>query len=259
MRKLLIGAAALVLSGSMAVAGEGLGLKIEVGVDVGVVEKVASNVDIIPFEVLNHSGTSMLVSVTATEQFTAEWSASLRIRGVFGVGGTDSEVAEVDADTSFDAFDIGALAGYTFKAGDRFAVTPVLGLSWRTYSVDGEWDFLPVDASFDASLLTLDFGAKAAVKLTDKFSINGSVVFSLPLAGSNDFGGVIADDTADLGGGFLYAIGAAVEYKLTDMAALTAGLAYEAGTVDWEWDKLDSDGDDDLSRFSIQLGATFTF
>jgi hypothetical protein len=40
---------------------------------------------------------------------------------------------------------------------------------------------------------------------------------------------------------------------------VTGGLAYETGSVDWEWDDEDEDGEDELDRFSIHLGVTFRF
>jgi hypothetical protein len=261
MRNALLAAAALVVSGSLASAGEGLGLKVEAGLEFAVAEKFAARIDEAPADVLDHGGRSVLAAVTVSKQFTAEWSASLRIRGSFGFGDSGAEVMEADAETDFDGFDAGALAGYTFRVGERFAVTPVLGLSWRAYSVEGERDDFPVEARFDAGLLTLDLGARAALRLSDALEVGAAVLVGLPLAGSSRMDGNFApsDDRADLDGGLFYALSAGAEYRLSEAIALTGGLAYEAGRVDWEWDDLDSEGDDEFSRFSIRLGAALRF
>jgi len=259
MRKVLIGAAALLLSGSLAAAGEGLGLKVEVGLDLGVVQNAESEMDGGP--AAKYSATTFVPWVEVTKGFGAAWSAAVRIRGVLGLDDDGGEFLEEDAESSFDSFDVRGLAGYTFKLGEAAAVTPVLGLSYRNWSSDAEMDDFSVEGGFDAELLVVDFGARAEVKLGDKFGIAGSVMLGLPLTGSNQgkTNGPWGDDEADLDGGFLLEVRAAVEYRLTDMVALTGGLAYETLSVDWQWDDWNTDGTDEQSRFAVQLGAALRF
>ncbi len=260
LRKICVGVAALCLAGSLAMGGEGLGLKVEVGLDIGVVENVTADID---GEVIEYGGLSIIPRVSVTKQFTEEWSASLGFRGVVGFDDDDGEVLEEDGEASFSQFEIGGLAGYTFKVNEQFSITPVLGLSWRSYSLEGDVDDADFGVEFDASFLALDFGAQMAFEVNDKVSISGGLMLGIPVAGSNEIDVesllFTGDDDADLGGGFLFGISAAVEFKLNDTVALVGGLAYEMGTVDWEWDDIDEDGEDELSRFAIKLGATFKF
>ena len=74
LRKICVGVAALCLAGSLAWGGEGLGLKVEVGLDIGVVENVTADLD---GEIIEYGGLSIIPRVSVTKQFTEEWSASL--------------------------------------------------------------------------------------------------------------------------------------------------------------------------------------
>lgn len=257
MRKILLGVAALLVSGALAMAGEGLGLKVDVGLDVGVVESVK----IIQDRGSDIEGSSMALvpSLTVTKQFTDEWSASLWLRYLAGFDDDSADAFGDEATLSISGFDIGGLAGYTFKLSDRFAVTPVAGLSWRSWSVDLEENGGSGEANEDCSLLVLDLGARAAYRATDRLNVNFGLMFGLGISGSAEFGPGSSGIDGDLEGlGLLMEFKGGLEYKLTDTISLTGGLAYETTSVTWDWE-YSGEADDDLSRFSIQLGAAFRF
>lgn len=254
MKRMWVVAAALLLTGSLALAGEGMGLKVEGGLDIGVVQ----NVELFDGDV-DGSSMALVPSVAVTKQFTDEWSASLRLRGLFGFEDDSADFDGDDGTLSISGFDIGGLAGYTLKVNDQFTVTPVAGLSYRMWSVDLDDDDADVSGTEDCGLLVLDFGAKAAYKLNDKFSITGGLMLGLGLLGSSSLDGDF-DDDGDLDGvAFLFEIKGGVEYKLNDTVSLTGGLAYETLSATWDWDDADDTADDELSRFSIQLGAAYKF
>ncbi len=260
MKKLLFGAAALVLSCSLASAGEGK-FKVDVGLDVGVVENVLVTIDEISEDVAEYGGISIIPRVSGTYQFDENWSASLNFRAVIGFDDDDAEVLEEDAEGSFQQIEIGGLAGYTLKVNEQFSVTPVAGLSWRTLTLEADVDDYNVDVEIDASFLSLDFGANMAFKVNDKVSIVGGLKLGLAVAGSAEAKVSGEGDTdGDLDGvGLLFGVDAGVEYKLNDSVALVGGLSYELARTDWEWDEADADGEIDTDRFAIKLGAVFSF
>ena len=256
MRKVLLGVAALLVSGSLAMAGEGLGLKVDVGLDVGVVQSVKV-VDI--DESADGSSLALVPSLAVTYAFNEQWSGSLWLRGLFGFEDDSADIFGDDGTLQISGFDIGGLAGYTFKVNDKFTVTPVAGVSYRTYSVDITDDDTDEDGTEDANLFVLDLGAKAVYALNDKFSITGGLMLGLGLFGSSDLSGDF-DDSGDLDGmAFLFEVKGGVEYKLTDKISLTGGLAYEMLSASYDYDDADETGDDSLSRFSVQLGGSFKF
>lgn len=244
MRKVLLGVAALLVSGSLATAGEELGLKLDVGLDVGVVQSVElADGDI------DGSSMALVPSLAATYSFTEEWSATLWLRYLAGFEDDEADTPGGDAELQISGFDIGGLAGYTFKLSDEFTLVPVAGLSYRMWTVEIE------STDYECSLLALDLGAKAAYKLNDQFSITGGLMLGLGVSGSAE----VESEDSDLDGiALILEIKGGVAYKLTDMISLNGGLAYEMLSVSWEPDGGDS-YDDDLSRFSVQLGATFKF
>jgi hypothetical protein len=227
---------------------------------IAVAEDASMEID--GYDMGEYSGISLVPRVSANFQFTEEWSAKLNISGVLAFEDEDGTVfMEMDGETDVSEFQIGGLAGYTLKVGDQLSVTPVLGLGWRSYELEGDMDDFSFGQEFDSSILTLDFGAEVAVKLNDKFGIAGGLLIGIPVSGSNDLETSAGDLDADLDGGFFFSIAADVEYKLTDMISLTGGLGYALTRVDWEWDVPGDtvDGEDELDRFTIRLGAVFSF
>jgi hypothetical protein len=97
-----------------------------------------------------------------------------------------------------------------------------------------------------------------AFQINDQVAITGRLMFGLPLAGDAELHVPGPDFDADIDGGFIFEIGGAVEYRLNDTVALVGGLAYESASYDWEWDG-NNDGEDELDRFVITLGASFSF
>jgi hypothetical protein len=258
LRRFFVGAAVVAFFGSTAMAGEGPGLEVRAGFGVGVAEKATSSVD--GDEMIEYEGTSLQAAVEVTARLAAEWSVCLRFRGVFGLDDDGAELGGMDGEASFDEFTAGALAGYTLRAGDSFAVTPLAGLSWRSWGLDGEDDFFGMDVSFDAGALVLDAGARAELQLGERLDLTASVLFGLPLTGSNHYRTIFGTVDGDFDGGYFLEAGAGVEYRLNETLVLSGGLAYETASVDWDWDAPTSpDGEDELSRFSIRLGAAVRF
>jgi hypothetical protein len=252
MKKLLFGAAALVLSCSLASAGEGK-FTVDVGLDIGVVESLYTEID--GDDLIDSSTMSIIPRVSGTYHFDENWSASLAFRAVVGFEDDDAEIDGEDGESTFREINFGGSGGYTFKVNDQFEVTPVFGLTWRKYTVDVELDS-GGDGDVETSLLVLDFGAKMALAVNDQVSITGGLMFGIPVTGDSEFDGPDVD--GDLEGGFYLEIDGSVEYKLNDNVALVGGLAYELGRLDWEWEST-VDGEDELDRFAIKLGAVFSF
>jgi opacity protein-like surface antigen len=254
LKKLFLGFAAMAMCCSLASAAEG-DLKVSGGLDIGVIEDLVVSVD--GFDILDSSTLSFVPNVTVSKQFTEELSVSVGFSAVIGLEDDGTEILE-GADEgagSLLQLQFGALCGYTFKVNEEFEVTPVAGLSYQSLSLDVDPDSFS-DTEYTSSLLVLDLGAKAAFKLNDDFTLTGQLMLGLPVAGSAEF--VDGPDVdADLDGGFIYEVGGGVEYKLDDNLLLYAGLLYRAENVDFDWDGVD--GETELTRLSLKLGATFTF
>ncbi len=255
LRKILAGAAGLLLAGSMALAGEGPAITVEARLDIGVVEEIVSSIE--GNDVIEYDGLSIQPSVAVNAQFSEQWSASLQFRGLFGFEDDDAEVVGTDGESTFDMFEIGGLAGYTFKVNDQFSVTPVLGLSWQSWDLEGD-DSSGDTGTFETSLLFLDFGAKMAFTVNDKVSIRGALMLAIPVAGSTELDAPGIDEDADVDGGFRFGISGGVEYKLNDKVTLVGGLAYTMADVDWDWGS-SVDGEDELDSFALRLGVVFSF
>jgi outer membrane autotransporter protein len=264
LRTILTGTAAIVLiSVSVAGGAEGVRVKVETRIDVGAIEEVEIAMD--GDEFVDFRGVSFLPSVRICAQLTERWSAGAYFRGAFTTEDEDGELTGVDAETWFRQLDVGAEAGFTFALNEQFSLTPKLGLSWRSYTAEGEADLGPSGMAFEASILDLDLGARADVVLSDRVSLSASVDFSWPVAADGElrvqgFGPGRKFD-GDPEGGWLAGLGASVEYRLADTMSLTAGLSYEVGHMEWTWETSggDFDGEDEMARLSVTLGAVFEF
>ncbi len=253
-RKFLLGAAALVVSCSLAFAGESK-VKVEAGIDIGVVESLEIEID--GYDVLESDSISIVPRVSVTGQFTENWSAAFEFRAVVGFEDDDADLGGgEDGEVTPSEIKVGGYAGYTFALSDKLALTPTLGLSWRSYESDIEVD--GEEADFDGSLLTLDFGARVAVSVTDKIGVRGFLLFGIPVSGSNELNDVGETLDADLDGGFLVSLAGEVTYNVTGNIALVGGLGYEKDMIDWEWEDV-VDGEDEIARFTIRVGAVFSF
>jgi long-subunit fatty acid transport protein len=257
LKKMFLGFAAIAMCCSLASAAEG-DLKVSGGLDIGVIEELV--VEISSFEIVDTSALSFIPNVTVSKQFTEELSVSVGFSAVIGLEDDSADVfgGSETADASVMELKFGGLCEYTFKVNEDFSVTPVAGLSWGSLDLDIEEQGGPGKAEFSTSMLVLDFGAKAAFKLDDDFTLTGQLMLGLPVVGSAELkdGGTI---DADVDGGFVYEIGGGVEYKLDDKLLLYAGLAYRVENVDLDWETGVPDGESELTRLSLKLGATFTF
>ncbi len=217
MKKLLCGVAALTLalSCSLAYAGE-LGLKVDVGMDISVVESIDSEIE--GHDLLEYRSLAVAPRVSVTKQFTEEWSASFKFRAVVGFEDDDAEMGGEDGEADFQEIDIGGSGGYTLKLNEQFSVTPVFGFTWRSYEVDGDTD--AGNGKLEAGLLILDFGAGMAFRLNEQVAITGRLMFGVPLAGDAELHVPGPDADADIDGGFIFEIGGGVEYRVKDNIAL---------------------------------------
>ncbi len=260
LRKILLVAAVLLAIGSLARAGENVGLKVEAKLEIGVVSHVEAEVD---GDLVEYGGVSINPVLLVSQQFNERWSAQFKLKGLFGFDDSDGEVLEEEGDVSFNGLEIGGLAGYTFKANEQLSITPVAGLSWRSVEVEGDMNGEDLDAEFEADYLVLDFGAQLAFKANDKLTVTGALMFGLPLTGESEVevegNGLSVDDEGDLDGGFLVSLAGGVEYKLRENILLTGGLAYEMGTIDWEYNDMDEEGEEELNMLTLQFGVVFKF
>jgi hypothetical protein len=79
LRRLLLGAAALVLSGAPVAAAEGPSLEVRAGLALGVVEKATCSLD--SMDLIEYRSMSLQASVEIVKKFAAGWSAEVRFRG----------------------------------------------------------------------------------------------------------------------------------------------------------------------------------
>jgi long-subunit fatty acid transport protein len=257
LKKMFLGFAAIAMCCSLASAAEG-DLKVSGGLDIGVIEDLVLEFD--GDEILDTSTLSFIPNVTVSKQFTEELCVSVGFSAVIGLedDGADIDGGADTVDASVMELKFGGLCEYTFKVNEEFSVTPVAGLSWKSQDLEIEEQGGPGKMEYNSSLLVLDFGAKAAFKLDDDFTLTGQLMLGLPIVGSAEVkDGGTAD--LDLDGGFFYEIGGGVEYKLQDNLVLYAGLVYRSEGVDWEFDDFDADAETEVTRLSLRLGATFTF
>jgi long-subunit fatty acid transport protein len=258
LKKTLMGFAAMAMCCSLASAAEG-DLKVSGGLDIGVIEELVVDVD--GTEMIDTSTLSFIPNVTVSKQFTEELSVSVGFSAVIGLEDDSADV--VDGAAEFDAsvleLKFGGLCSYTFKINEEFSVTPVAGLSWKSYDLESNDPDSSFKMEFNTSLLVLDFGAKADFKLNDDFTLTGQLMLGLPVVGSGELKVMGTTEDGDLDGGFFYEIGGGVEYKLQDNLLLYAGLAYRVEDVDWDFDDWDAEAETEVTRLSLRLGATFTF
>jgi hypothetical protein len=264
LRKILFGVAALMLSTSLASAGEGI--NVETRLDIGLFTSAVTSVD---DDFIDYGGISLRPVVKGSYQFTEEWGAELQFSYLMGFDDDDGEFFEEDADeTSFSALAIGGLASYTFKVDDKLSIVPVAGFSWRSEDMEGDADDFDGDGEYEADYFVLDFGCRVKYAVNDQWGVSGELMLGVPLFGDSevevdvDVPGVLVlddEDEGDLDGGFLFSIGATVEFKVQDNIILTGGLTYERSTMDWDYDDFDETGDTTIGIFTLRLGAVFKF
>jgi Outer membrane protein beta-barrel domain len=256
LKKTLMGFAVIAMCCSLASAGEG-DFKISGGLDVGVVEELVVSIQGVDF--VDTSTSSVIPHLAASMHFTEEFSVSLGFSAVIGLVDDSAEffLSSEDVDASVVELKFGGLCEYTFTINEEFSVTPVAGISWTALDLDIDEQGGSGHADYTATLVVLDFGARAAFKLNDEFSFTGQLMLGLPVAGSAELGLGFNFD-ADFDGGFIYEIGGGLEYKLGENLSLYTGLAYKVENVDWDWET-DENGETELTRLSLRLGVAFTF
>jgi opacity protein-like surface antigen len=258
--KTLMGVVVISMCCSLALAAES-GFKVSGGLDFGVVEElVVENPDGSDF--IDSGTLSFIPNLTVSKQFTEELSVSLRFSAAVGLSDDDADYNDcrgcgtVRADASFLEIKLGGLCDYKFEINEKFSVTAIAGLSWQSLQVDVDPDFY-VDSEYKSSMLVLDVGAKAALQLNQGFALTGQVMLGLPVVGSSEKD--IASGDADLDGGFIYEVGGGLEYVLADKLVLYAGLAYRTEKANWDTETSGPDIESQLTRFSVRVGASFSF
>jgi hypothetical protein len=261
-KRIALGVGVLALLGSLAGAGESLGLRLEGRLDLAAAERVSSRAD--GGDLADFAGVSVLPSLTATHRFASGWSVRLQVGAAFSLEDDEGEMLDADAETSFRELSASGLVGYELAFTDRYSLTPVLGVSCRRYTLEGDLEGSDADGELQADAVSADFGARLRLELDDRFAVTGSMILGIPVVGSGELeidvgAGGGGDDDADLDGGLLFEIAGGVEYRLQERLSLVGGLSYRLDRIDWDWDEIGNDGRDELKRFAIRLGAVFSY
>jgi hypothetical protein len=249
-RKLMLGAAALALAGSLATAGEVVGIRLEAGLEIGH-QAVKLFDDEVDYSTLAYQ------PYVQVSRFGMGPCFSLRIRALFAVD-EDTEIEGLDATMKTSGYDIQALGGFGIEVG-AVKVAPVGGLSWRNLSVEADGD---ASGDYDFDTLILEVGARVEASL-GKVTITGQLTVGPVVTGEVevDIDG-LGSDTADIDffDGYQLELRVGVDIKLTDFVGMHAGLTYERfADSTQEFKDLDLDSDDELNRIMAHVGVIFTF
>jgi len=248
MKRVAVSLVAVVLAGSLAWAGEAVGVNVDVGVDVGTQQ-------VKMFEASGGSAadysTVVFQPYVQVGKFDEGLSGGGRIRGLFTSDKDTDSDAFGDVTASLSGWDIGGAVGWGFKVNDQVMVTPLLGLTYRSFSVelsDGG------SVNVDTTMLTVDLGARLQAKLNDQLDFLGLLTISPIVSGEQEVD--VADETNDITSGYVLELRAGAAYHLNPKCDLGAAVVYEllSEKVDW-----DPSTEDTLSKIALQLGATFKF
>jgi hypothetical protein len=249
----------LVLAGTLASGGELFDVRVEAGVEVG-----RQDVEMIDRE-LNYDALVFQPYVQVS-RFGTGLSFSGRIRGLFGID-EDTEIEDIDVETSVSGFDIQALAGWGFELPLGLKIIPVGGLSFRGVTTESDPDDVSGKADYEYDALFLEIGARVEASPIQRLRFIGQLTIGpvllgeaevdLDLAGIGDF-----SDTADIGifEGYHLELRGAVDYKISEFAIVTFGAAYErfADETD-EFSDIDETSEDELNRIVFNVGIAVVF
>jgi hypothetical protein len=253
-KRILAGAAVLVLCGALARGGELFDVRVEAGLEIG-----HQGAELIDGE-LDYD-TTVFLPYLQVSRFGNGICVSGRIRGLFAVD-EDTEVDDIEYETQTSGFDIQGLVGWGFAVGP-VKLAPVVGLAFREVSTqsDPDEDYGNLDYDYDA--LFLELGAHAEISL-GRVRVVAQVTVGPVITGETeiDYGAYDADDSADIGffEGYHLELRGGIDYKFNDLVALHLGLAYErfADETD-EFEEFDETSEDELDRVVFNFGVVVTF
>jgi len=251
-RKLMLGMAALALAGSLATAGEVVGIRLEAGLEIG--EQATKLLE----DEVDYS-TLVYQPYVQVSRFGMGPCFSLRIRALFAVD-EDTDIGGLDATMKTSGYDIQALGGFGIEVG-AVKVAPVGGVSFRSLTAEADFDG-GGSGDYDFDTLILEVGARVEASL-GKVTITGQLTVGPVVTGEVeiDIDG-LGSDTADIDffDGYQLELRVGVDIKLTDFVGLHAGLTYERfADSTQEFKDLDLDSDDELNRIMAHIGVIFTF
>lgn len=252
LRKLILGAAALVLCGSLARAGEVVGIRLEGGVEIG---QQATKL----FDKEVDYSTLVFQPYVQVSRFGMGPCFSLRVRGLFAVD-EDTEIDDLDATVKTSGYDIQALGGFGLELGP-VKLAPVGGVSFRNLTAKADFDDGGT-GDYDFNALILEVGARVEAAVGN-LTLVGQLTVGPVVTGEVevDFEDMDADSAdIDFFDGYHLELRVGVDFKLNDFVGLHAGLSYERfadSTQDFK--DLDYGSDDELSRIMANLGVVVTF
>jgi conserved hypothetical protein, proteobacterial len=158
-----------------------------------------------------------------------------------------SELSHNDGDTETDLY-----AGYGLKINDTFSVD--FGVTRYTYSGGSQDDSTEVYVGVSANVLLTPSVYYYYDFDNETYTIEGSVGYSLPIDAINaslDLSGKVGHVGAPGDDRTYFVVGAAVPYKLSDTATLTAGVDYIVNDGDR---LIDNDEDGLVGKVGISIG-----
>jgi len=256
LRKLMTGAAALVLGGSLAAAGD-FGVRVEAGVEVG--QQASKLID----KNLDYS-TLVYQPYVQVSRFGNGPCFSLRARGLFSVD-EDTEVADIKAETKTSGYNVQALAGFGWAIPPGLKLAPVAGVSFHNLTTQTELKDVDGKVDYDYNTLILEVGAHAEVALgplivTAQLTGGPVITGDTKLSARNILGDTSDSASVGFADGYHLEARVGVDFKFTDLVGLHAGLNYERfASKTEEFKDLGETSSDALDRVTVHFGLSVLF
>ena len=256
LKKLLLGSMVLLLTGSLAPAGELFGVRVESGVEIGnqAVKLMDRDLDF---------DTVVFQPYVQVSRFGNGPCFSARVRGLFGID-EDTTVDDIKYESEISGIDVQGLFGWGIGLPMGIKIAPVAGISFREVTTESSRRNGDGEIDYDFEAVVFELGAHAELGLPGKFRLIGQMTAGPVLTGQTKMKRSLDDirDEADLGffDGYYMEVRVGLDYDIALNASAHLGLAYErfADETD-EFQDIDTDSEDELDRIALVLGLALRF